>query len=287
MDAKEYAHKIIKKYLTLAFSDETDVRMDRDPESIHHMRVSLRRALTAVKVFKKYISPAITKHQDFFQTLISALGKVRDLDVEILSLEKPQAIKAMSNKNERALVIDYLIAARAEARANLLAILNQNAYRNFVAEITEYLNKDFSSDFDDTQIDQVYKKIMHKLVEKFRKQGNALEEKSKAKSFHRLRILGKKLRYTLEFFDPLYHNDIARILEEMKQVQDELGVINDCRIAKERLERLASNNQTKFSRDVLEGINCLSRHFTKKEKKVRKKFLAAYEKLNWTAISFS
>lgn len=45
---------------------------------------------------------------------------------------------------------------------------------------------------------------------------------------HRLRIALKKLRYSAEFFAPLYpHKDVKRYLAKLKGLQNHLGDLND------------------------------------------------------------
>jgi CHAD domain-containing protein len=45
---------------------------------------------------------------------------------------------------------------------------------------------------------------------------------------HRLRIALKKLRYTAEFFAPLYpKKDVARYLQKLRGLQNNLGDLND------------------------------------------------------------
>lgn len=46
-------------------------------------------------------------------------------------------------------------------------------------------------------------------------------------ALHRLRIEGKKLRYTLEFFEPLFVPRIRVRLRMLRQLQDQLGEIHD------------------------------------------------------------
>jgi CHAD domain-containing protein len=45
--------------------------------------------------------------------------------------------------------------------------------------------------------------------------------------FHRLRLISKRLRYTLELFRPCYTPALAERIDALKRVQDLLGNIND------------------------------------------------------------
>jgi CHAD domain-containing protein len=45
---------------------------------------------------------------------------------------------------------------------------------------------------------------------------------------HRFRLMTKRVRYTLEAFDPVYGTATAEIMESLKGLQEKLGNINDC-----------------------------------------------------------
>jgi len=53
---------------------------------------------------------------------------------------------------------------------------------------------------------------------------------------HRLRIAGKKLRYTAEFFRSLYaKKPAAKFIEALSDVQDHLGSLNDAMVSQQLL----------------------------------------------------
>lgn len=49
-----------------------------------------------------------------------------------------------------------------------------------------------------------------------------------APKLHKLRLRGKRLRYSLELFAPCYGPGLAHRLAELKKVQEYLGDISDC-----------------------------------------------------------
>jgi CHAD domain-containing protein len=54
---------------------------------------------------------------------------------------------------------------------------------------------------------------------------------------HRLRLEAKRVRYTLELFEPVYGEKTRLILESLKELQDKLGAINDCATTIEMVRR--------------------------------------------------
>jgi CHAD domain-containing protein len=69
-------------------------------------------------------------------------------------------------------------------------------------------------------------------------------QKPNNKDLHKLRIDCKKLRYTTEFFIPLYdQKTTSTFVEKLKQLQDPLGDIHDTFIQKKLHQRLFQNDQ--------------------------------------------
>jgi len=84
----------------------------------------------------------------------------------------------------------------------------------------------------DTRISKAYRRIL--------KRGAGFDDDPPAEALHRLRIDAKKLRYLLEFFRSLYPEQVitARI-NELKQLQDILGGLNDMEVQRKRLTDFA------------------------------------------------
>jgi hypothetical protein len=62
----------------------------------------------------------------------------------------------------------------------------------------------------------------------------------RADDFHRLRIRGKRLRYSLEFSSELYGGRTARYTRQLAGLQDQLGLMQDAEVAATRLADLAT-----------------------------------------------
>jgi len=58
--------------------------------------------------------------------------------------------------------------------------------------------------------------------------------------FHRLRIRGKRLRYSLEFSAELYGGRTTRYTRQLAGLQDQLGLMQDAEVAAARLAELAT-----------------------------------------------
>ncbi len=83
------------------------------------------------------------------------------------------------------------------------------------------------------------KRVLPRLAARFFEAGReAVGASPTARSLHKLRLRGKRLRYSLELFAPCYGPSIDRRIDELRKVQGYLGEINDC-AATTRLMRKA------------------------------------------------
>ena len=73
---------------------------------------------------------------------------------------------------------------------------------------------------------------------------------------HQFRLKAKRMRYTLELFEPAYGERTKTIMEALKGLQEKLGAINDCattlemirrdRAAAAAVQRLAGEREAEF-----------------------------------------
>jgi len=70
-------------------------------------------------------------------------------------------------------------------------------------------------------------RMLERQVKRVKKRGRTARSEDEG-DLHRLRIALKKLRYTAEFFAPLYpKKEVARYLQELRGLQNHLGDLND------------------------------------------------------------
>lgn len=76
--------------------------------------------------------------------------------------------------------------------------------------------------------------LTERLFERGRK---AVERIDSPDALHGFRLRVKRYRYTLELFRPCYGPGLDKRLAKLKQLQDRLGVVNDCATAELLAER--------------------------------------------------
>jgi len=75
----------------------------------------------------------------------------------------------------------------------------------------------------------------------------------KLKRLHRFRLDVKHFRYTLEIFQPLYGPALDQRLTQLRKLQEHLGLINDCAVAR-NLVKSTSAKKTPKLREALRSI---------------------------------
>ena len=63
------------------------------------------------------------------------------------------------------------------------------------------------------------------------------DDQKAVEQLHAARISAKRLRYTLEFFAPIYGSDAESALSDLSRLQDELGQVHDLDVRIELIER--------------------------------------------------
>ena len=92
--------------------------------------------------------------------------------------------------------------------------------------------------------------------ELFRAGREAARPDSSHQKMHQFRLKTKRVRYTLELFEPVYGEKTNQMMESLKGLQEKLGAINDCattlemirqnRGAAEAVRRLAGEREAEF-----------------------------------------
>jgi CHAD domain-containing protein len=167
---------------------------DSSPESLHDLRVATRRVQQCQRLFGK---PSRKLHR-----LMELSSAVRNCDVTLELLESAHILNARINqqlKSQREIAL---------------------------AELTSFLAQKF--EFGVRHHKSLKRRDLRRMVEKWFKAGAAAETEDNPASLHRFRLLGKRLRYTLELFTDVYGPPLEKLLRQLRSVQDHLGAIQDC-----------------------------------------------------------
>ncbi len=215
----------------------------RDLEALHQMRVALRRLRSAFSLFKPMLAgdaQAETLRADL-KSAIEPFGTARNLDVflaETLTAE----IERRPDEAGLTALKDRLSADRERAYAAVLDVVNGGAWRNLLLDLVAWTEigawrRAATLPHRDRPAEDFAAETLEKLRRQLKKRGRHLDTLSPEER-HRVRIVGKKLRYGAEFFAPLFPEKKAvkrrkAFTEALSDLQDHLGALNDLATAHE------------------------------------------------------
>ena len=217
-------------------------------EPIHQMRVAVRRARSAIRLFHPAIAcPAVQAAEASLKALGEQLGPTRDWDV--FATETLPTVASVMTNDPR---LDRLAAAaerrRGACHVALNAWLTSDAFPVLGIELACLAGADrwqpppgpaaepeaapppSARGFAVAQLQRRWKKVQA--------DGKNIETHD-APRLHALRLRVKRLRYAAEFFAPLFAAKPARrFIRRLSTLQDRLGVMNDRTVAEKLLDML-------------------------------------------------
>lgn len=171
------------------------------------------------------------------------LGATRDWDVILEELILPVA-QTRTDDPRLVRLADETTVLRDAARARCKAALEQCEQHRLLAEIVAYVQCEWRP-AEGSQLPELAQFAAECLDALHRKAAKTAKRASTQDmpSLHRLRIAIKRLRYTLEFFAPLFPRKAVRTyLGRMMALQEDLGLLNDVANAELRLADCATKN---------------------------------------------
>jgi CHAD domain-containing protein len=195
-----------------------------EPEVLHKLRVALRRSRTLWWIFQPLLVKDDAKMQrGEFKSLAEAAGKTRDWDVLrglLCTAPSHDAFSALILRVDQHRSIALAFSTRAIANAGVERIVEQavRVARNQIAAQTLSMNL---AEFATERAERA-ERLLKKRVKRIASHQNA-----DYAELHEIRIAGKRLRYSLEFLAPVLDAHYLKTIEQLAQVQEHLGHLND------------------------------------------------------------
>jgi CHAD domain-containing protein len=204
-------------------------RLGRDPESLHDMRVAVRRARALLRAGRRVIGDDTATVEAGLKELGRVLGAVRDLDVLIERLRgEGEELDGDVRAAFRA-AIASLTRERAAARRRLLRALCSDLYLRLLDDLERTARELTPSGDGSTLAD-----LVDRQAGKLRKIAKSLPDDPADDELHALRKAGKRTRYAAELAGD------AKLVRRAKELQDVLCEHQDAVVAGERLRGLAA-----------------------------------------------
>jgi CHAD domain-containing protein len=237
--------EVVRYYLPLAADKPFD-----DPEYVHQLRVGTRRATAALRAFDDCLP---RKHRRSIKRALRAIRRsasdARDWDVFLLALESSPALRAASSRPARDFLSGYALGERAaeQIRLSEAAASNGPTFMEESALLPTVVHHP-KGDSPPENFGNLAAVRLGSLLAEFT--DAAVANPNDPAALHRLRILGKRLRYSLEImagcFPPTFRTVLYPAIE---QLQEHLGGIQDAAVALERLAQLRERTKKARPRD--------------------------------------
>ena len=212
--------------------------MNGDAESLHQLRVNLRRLRNALWLYKDVIpSKQLRRWDKNLRKVADRTSAGRDLDVLIDFLKGG---KAHIRDKEQARYYDVMIAVlmkrRERIQASLVKAMPQKKFRSVLAEIKGcFKPKSFGGKQDPYR--RAWKRI-YKRTRDLLDYGVIAGSPEKTDDLHQMRIAAKHLRYTLEALHPLFDERMEQFVHEVLFFHRHLGAIHDYDVWLEEIRSL-------------------------------------------------
>lgn len=231
--------EVVRQHIPAALQEA-----DQDPEHIHQLRVSTRRAGAAARIFALCLPHRLAgKLGQKLRRLRRAAGDARDWDVFFATV----AARFMRAPQPQRPGLDFLLGyskgQRAAAQLALRAAI-ENAGTE-LHQLQTAVDKALRQPSKNSRLNTLADLALPTLTGLLRQLDEAAaQDLQPYEHLHRVRILGKRLRYAMEVFESCYdapfRNQYYLAVEEM---QDLLGHANDSYVAAQHLALLAQQLQ--------------------------------------------
>jgi CHAD domain-containing protein len=273
--------EVVRHFLPLAVE-----KPHENPEYIHQLRVGTRRAAAALRIFGEFLP---RKHaraaRRSLRKLRRAAGAARDWDVFMMGLTHAGALKGPTGRAALDFLAGYAMGERSAAQVELVQAAAKEG-PDFVEESLALPGRVQHGS------DPVAARFGDLAATQFGELLRAFNDAATAKStdpaqMHRLRILGKRLRYALEVFAgcfPLEFKDA--VYPRLERLQEILGGVQDAAVGVEQLQslrdRLKKSGSLLFPR-IGKGLEAYLRAVRSKLPASRKAFQTWLK--DWTKVN--
>jgi CHAD domain-containing protein len=230
-------------------------------EPVHQMRVAVRRLRSALAVFKRAAAgPELEAAVRELRALAAALGAARDWDV-FATETLPPVFSAFGEDRRLAGLAAAATRRRATAHAALAEHLTSPTFRRLGVLLARFATlrpwQHVADPERSERLDQPLREFaarkLGRIWTKMTEAGGDIETLPPAQ-LHDLRKLGKRLRYTCEFFQPLYAPKPARRFQKrLAQLQEALGSVNDGVTAAQLMSALSNGADRAYAIGAVQG----------------------------------
>ncbi len=203
-------------------------RAGRDAGAVHDLRVASRRLRAALSLLEAGGVRRARAWRKAVRRVTRALGRARDLDVQIGFLRA--FLRRRAAAGDLALLLGRLEARRREAQGGVVKALKRTRDSGVLGELTRWARRGAAA--GRRPVPEAARALAAREVRRRLRDVAALapcvSREDAADRHHRLRIAAKRLRYALEVFLPVFGRRLGPRIAAVKALQEILGELHDC-----------------------------------------------------------
>jgi CHAD domain-containing protein len=234
-----------------------ELATDCDAEGFHQLRVAFRKLRALYWAYSPYLGEeATTLATEEFKRLAAVAGGTRDWDIASDLLKAAQSSRASMG-----LLLDAARQKRAQAVTHSQTMIKSDEVEAFLGDVLYRAQAALASSCKGLPVREFAEdRVRHarRALQK-RSRHASRNETAHEEDLHDVRKAGKKLRYLLEFFQPVIRSADAGTIKQLTSVQNKLGEFHDI-AASEALIRATSFE------DVPPEVVCESLKWFEKQK---------------------
>jgi len=204
-------------------------RLGRNPESLHDMRVGVRRLRALLRAGRELVAGDTLELDEQLKELGRILGEVRDLDVLLARLDAEAAELGGEDTKRAASLLAALRTERSGSRSRLLGALRSVEYLALLDDTARTIDE-----LEPSGSAATLDELTGKAAAKLRKAVRKLPDMPANEELHAVRKKGKRARYAAELAGQ------KKLVKRAKKLQDVLGEHQDAVVAAKRLRELAA-----------------------------------------------
>ena len=251
-------------------------------EAVHQMRVAVRRARSAISVFRPALpGEALDRINDHLRALATELGPSRDWDV-FVEETMPALLRALPDDVRLERLAAAAAKRRRACRQSLSGYLQGAGFRALGIELAWFASaRAWHPDTDEPQpsLTEFAGGILQQRWKKLISAGKRMEELD-IPALHGVRLRGKRTRYAAEMFATLHRGKAThRFIRRLSQLQQTLGVLNDGAVAIHLLEELGgAGGRHAYAVGVAAGF------MAARSEMIRPRIISAFEKFRRQSV---
>jgi CHAD domain-containing protein len=260
---------------------------DDDPERLHQFRVAMRKQRALLSQLAPLFDPDWAgAHREKLAALMRRTGAKRDIDVYLLKIPYYRSLLPEKHHEGLEKLAEYLKTKEREVRQALRDFLESAELTEELEALARFCRRDDGEGLRERAAGPVVlevKKALRRRYDRVLKKGAAIDARSEAEAYHRVRIDVKKLRYLMEFFAAIFETEAYReMLGKLKSIQTILGEHQDLDVQRSHLKAFASLDALHDAK-TREAIAVLRETMAKLEERKRKAFRDAFADFSETS----